>query len=123
MFCVFSEISINFCKGDSDMNGKEAARIFKAFADENRIAILKILKEGEKCGLEILEEMNISQSTLSHHMKILCDSGVTESRRDGKQVYYRISAERAELAADYMRELSRAVPTRRSRRNDDVVIL
>lgn len=105
------------------MNNRETARIFKAFADENRIAILEILKEGEKCGLEILEEMNISQSTISHHMKILCDSGITESRRDGKQIYYRISAERARIAADYMRELSYSVPSRSSRRNDDMVIL
>ena len=68
------------------MNGqyKEQAIIFKAFCDENRLMILEMLRDGEKCACVLLERLNISQSTLSHHMKILVDSGIVVSRKDGK---------------------------------------
>lgn len=72
--------------------GKDA-RVFKAFCDENRLMILELLKTGEKCACKLLEDLNIGQSTLSHHMKILCDSGVVESRKDGKWTHYSISEE------------------------------
>ena len=55
---------------------KKIADVFKAFCDENRIRILKLLTTGEKCACKLLEELNITQPTLSHHMKILCDSGI-----------------------------------------------
>ncbi len=54
----------------------DKANIIKAFCDENRIRILKMLIDGEKCACKILEKLEISQSTLSHHMKILVDSDV-----------------------------------------------
>lgn len=66
------------------MNNRRIALIFKAFCDENRVEILEILKEGEHCACELLDKMQISQSTLSHHMKILIDSGIVESKKDGK---------------------------------------
>ena len=66
---------------------KERAKIFKAFCDENRLQILDMLKSGEKCACKLVEELDISQSTLSHHMKILCDSGVVRGRKEGKWVH------------------------------------
>lgn len=70
---------------------KKTATMFKAFCDENRLQILFILQSGEKCGCMLLEEMQITQPTLSHHMKILCDSGVVNSRKEGKWMHYSIS--------------------------------
>lgn len=70
---------------------KKQAIVFKAFCDENRLAILDMLRSGEKCACKLLEEMNIAQSTLSHHMKILTDSGIVVSRKDGKWTHYSIS--------------------------------
>lgn len=58
------------------MNNYETVRIFKAFCDERRLEILCRLQEGEKSATELIEELNIGQSTLSHHMRILCDSRV-----------------------------------------------
>ena len=55
---------------------KRIALIFKAFCDENRVRIIKLLRSGEKCACKILEEIHVTQPTLSHHMKILCDSGI-----------------------------------------------
>ena len=50
------------------------SKIFKAFCDPNRLKILDILKSGEHCACKLLEILDVSQSTLSHHMKILTDS-------------------------------------------------
>ena len=67
---------------------KDTARVFKAFCDENRLQILEMLQSGEKCDCKLLEALQISQSTLSHHMKILCDSGIVQGRKKGKWVHY-----------------------------------
>ncbi len=75
------------------------ARVFRAFCDENRLQILEMLRSGEKCACKLLEDLHISQSTLSHHMKLLCESGVVQSRREGKWTYYAISAEGRRYAA------------------------
>ena len=69
---------------------KETARVFKAFCDENRLQILEMLRSGEKCACKLLEELQISQSTLSHHMKILCSTGLVRARKEGRWVHYSI---------------------------------
>jgi len=69
----------------------EDAKIFKAFCDENRLSILGQLRSGEKCACTLLRELSISQSTLSHHMKILCESGIVKSREEGKWTHYALS--------------------------------
>ena len=58
----------------------ENAAIFKAFCDETRLVALSLLQSGEKCACELLEQVNVSQSTLSHHMKILVESGIVNAR-------------------------------------------
>lgn len=72
---------------------KDTAAIFKAFCDENRLQILTMLREKEMCAFQLQEELEIGQSTLSHHMKVLCKSGIVTCRREGKWTYYKISAE------------------------------
>ena len=92
------------------MNEKRAVEIFKAFCDENRIKILQLLMHGEKCACVLLEELNITQPTLSHHMKILCDSGIVESQKDGKWMHYSISDEGVEEARKFFDELTQTHP-------------
>lgn len=75
---------------------KETIRVFKAFCDENRLSILRLLRTGEKCACDLLEDLRITQPTLSHHMKILCDAGIVQGRKDGKWVYYSIDQEGSE---------------------------
>lgn len=70
---------------------EQNARVFKALCDPNRLMIIDLLKNGEKCACDLLEELNISQSTLSHHMKLLCESGVINCRREGKWMNYSLS--------------------------------
>ena len=80
----------------------EVAQIFKAFDDEKRLHILDMLKDGEKCACVLLEKMQISQPTLSHHMKILCDSGIVNARKEGKWIHYSISASGSKVAIDWL---------------------
>ena len=89
-----------------ELDERRIALVFKAFCDENRIRILKLLASGEKCACRLLEELDISQPTLSHHMKTLCDSGVVVGRKEGKWMHYSISPEGSQTAADYLRALT-----------------
>lgn len=79
-------------------NHTNNAKVFKAFCDENRLQILEQLQSGEKCACILLEHLNISQSTLSHHMNILCESGIVIGRKEGKWTHYSISEEGAKIA-------------------------
>jgi len=74
-------------------NYEQAALLFRALSDTNRLAIIDMIKTEEKCACKILEELQITQPTLSHHMKILCDSGLVNSRREGKWMHYSINKE------------------------------
>ena len=74
------------------MGFREDVKKIKALTDENRLAIMLALQHGEKCGCDLLEELNITQPTLSHHMKLLCDSDLIVGRKEGKWMHYSISA-------------------------------
>lgn len=69
-------------------NYMEYSRIFKALGDPKRAMIVSMLSCGELCACKILEKFEISQSTLSHHMKILCECGLVRAREQGKWTYY-----------------------------------
>lgn len=85
-----------------DSKHKKNAKVFKAFCDEKRLAILELLQTGEKCACVLMDKLEITQSGLSYHMKILCESGVVDSRPDGKWVYYRISEQGSRYAAQLL---------------------
>jgi DNA-binding transcriptional ArsR family regulator len=88
MWCILSAGVI-----DMELDAKRTALLFKAFCDENRVRILQLLSTGEKCACKLLEELPVSQPTLSHHMKILCDSGIVQGRKEGKWMHYSLSEE------------------------------
>ena len=85
-----------------NIDEKRTAKVFKAFCDENRIRILDMLSTGEKCACRLLEEIDVTQPTLSHHMKILCDSGIVVGRKEGKWTHYSISQKGIEEAQKYL---------------------
>ena len=82
------------------------AKVFKAFCDENRLMILELLRSGEKCACVLLEKLPIVQSTLSHHMKILTESGIVNARKDGKWTYYSFSANGVSHTKKLLNELT-----------------
>lgn len=87
-------------------SNKQITVIFKALCDENRVQIFRILQNGERCACHLLEKMHLSQPTLSHHMKILCDSGLVVGRKEGKWMHYSISAEGAKIAMDCLKDIT-----------------
>ena len=89
-----------------ELSNKQITVIFKALCDENRVQIFRLLQGGERCACELLDEMQLSQPTLSHHMKILCDSGLVVGRKDGKWMHYSISQEGAKIAMDCLKEIT-----------------
>ena len=66
------------------MNTIDVALICKALGDTNRLQIVQRLVDGEKCACKLLEQFEITQPTLSHHMKILCECGLVDMRKEGK---------------------------------------
>ena len=89
-----------------ELSDKKTADIFKAFCYENRFKILKLLQGGEKCACVLLDDLRISQPTLSHHMKILCDSGIVVGRKEGKWMHYSISQEGAQKAVSVLQDMT-----------------
>ena len=88
------------------------AKVFKALCDPKRLAILEQLRSGEKCACVLLEPMDLTQSGLSYHMKILCDSGLVISRQEGKWTHYRLSEAGRDRALELLRTLTTPDTTR-----------
>ncbi len=90
------------------MSGRyqQESKIFKALSDEKRLSILELLKSGEKCACVLSEQLQMAQSALSYHMKILCESGLVVSRQNGKWIHYRISQSGKEQALQCLLSLT-----------------
>ena len=87
------------------MDTMNVVKIGKALSDENRVKILKMLTDGEKCGCKLLEAFEITQPTLSHHMKILCDSGLVDARKDGKWSRYSVNGDAVREFGKYISDM------------------
>lgn len=85
---------------------KEKSEVFKAFCDEKRLRILELLRYGEKCACKLLEDVDLGQSALSYHMKILVESGIVESRQAGKWTHYKISEKGSTYSLELLKELT-----------------
>ena len=79
--------------------------IMKALGDENRLKILAMLESGSLCACEMLCNLHIRQSTLSHHMSILSEAGLVSSWSVGKWTHYRLCAQGIELAQAFIGQL------------------
>ena len=83
--------------------------ICKALSDPNRLRIIQLLTCGEQCGCELLEQMQITQPTLSHHMKALEDCGLVCSRKKGKWSHYSLSRGQWAAFRDYIESIRTAM--------------
>ena len=72
--------------------------IFQALSDENRLRIIEVLREGERCVCDLQSSLDLGQSLLSHHLKALRDAGMVRTRKEGRWVHY-------SLAIDVLAEL------------------
>ena len=71
----------------------DLAELFKVFGDSTRIRILYVLFEAEVCVCDLAEVLNMTQSAISHQLKILKQAKLVKARRDGKQVFYTLADE------------------------------
>ena len=76
-----------------EANYVKHVELFKALSDINRLMIVDMLSYGELCACKILEKLRITQPTLSHHMKTLCDCGLVNAQKEGKWMYYSLNKE------------------------------
>lgn len=96
MLCEVNEISADFDTYDfsslpSDETIYKATQIFSALADSTRFKILASLAGGELCVCELQELCDVSQSAVSHQLRLLRDIDLVRARRDGKRAVYRLS--------------------------------
>ena len=87
------------------MNKIDVSLICKALSDSNRLEIVQMLSEGEKCGCKLLERFEITQPTLSHHMKILVEAGMVNDRKEGKWHYYSLNTQTFSSFKKYIEKL------------------
>ena len=79
-----------------DRDADRLARAFKALGDPVRLRLLSLIAsapDGEVCACDLAEPVGKSQPTVSHHLKVLRESGLVTSRRDGTWVHYRVVPE------------------------------
>lgn len=88
------------------MNTIDVALICKALGDSNRLQIVQMLSDEEKCACKLLEKFEITQPTLSHHMKILCECGLVEVRKDGKWSHYSLNCNTLNAFQRFIESLS-----------------
>ena len=73
------------------MDPEKVSQMFKALSDETRVKIIMELMQGEQCACSLLKSLRITQPTLSHHMRILCDSGLVSNQRIGRWQHFALS--------------------------------
>lgn len=82
----------------------DLAELFKVFGDSTRIRILFVLFEAEVCVCDLAEALHMTQSAISHQLKILKNSKLVKSRREGKSVFYSLADGHVRTIIDQGRE-------------------
>lgn len=88
------------------INLDKEIEIFKALSDKNRLLILDMLSCGELCACDIMEGLNLTQPTISHHMKILQHAGLVNSKKNGKWVIYSINNDTSQEIVNFIKKLT-----------------
>ncbi len=95
---------------------EKKAKVFKALCDPKRIAIVELLRTGEKCACVLSEDLGIAQSALSYHMKILCESQLVRSWYVGKWTHYEINVAGCEYAMTLLQQITQIDTNAKSER-------
>lgn len=88
------------------MKAMDVALICKALGDPNRLEIVRMLSDGEKCGCKLLERFEITQPTLSHHMRILVECDLVKDRKEGKWHHYSLNNHTLSAFREYIDNLN-----------------
>jgi ArsR family transcriptional regulator len=82
-----------------------ATALFHALSDETRLAVLDMLRDGERCVCDLQGALDAAQSRLSFHLKVLRDAGLVSDRKEGRWSYYRLNHEVLEEVHDVVRAI------------------
>lgn len=91
-------------------SGATSAQIFHALSDETRLAIMEMLRGGERCVCDLQGELDAAQSRLSFHLKVLKDAGLVTDRKEGRWSYYTLIAERLSEASEMLSTFATPAP-------------
>lgn len=100
-------MKLNCCENQkSKKELSEIVNFLKAISEENRLKILCILKKGELCVCEIWQHLDLPQNLVSHHLKVLKDFGLVESKKESTKVIYFFNSK---IAKEYIKLLSQYI--------------
>ncbi|MTI71127.1 MAG: winged helix-turn-helix transcriptional regulator [Firmicutes bacterium] len=85
---------------------EDKIEIFKALSDKNRLLILDMLSCGELCACDIIKGLDLTQPTISHHMKILKSSGLVNGHKKGKWMIYSINEEVVDDVLNFIKHIT-----------------
>lgn len=96
--CKYNKNIINMLKNELPTTEiiNDLSNVFKVFGDPTRMRILWVLFSSEKCVAEISNSLKMSQSAISHQLKVLKEARLVRSRRDGKNTFYALGDEHIE---------------------------
>ena len=88
-----------------------AAQVFHALSDDTRLAVMEMLRDGERCVCDLQGALDAAQSRLSFHLKVLKDAGLVTDRKEGRWSYYTLNADRLAEAGEVLNSLATASPS------------
>ena len=83
----------------------QASVLFHALSDETRLAVIDMLRDGERCVCELQDELGAAQSRLSFHLKVLKDAGFVNDRKEGRWVHYSLNSQALSDASEFLAEM------------------
>ena len=85
--------------------------VFHALSDETRLAVVEMLRGGERCVCDLQDALDAAQSRLSFHLKVLKDAGIVTDRKEGRWSYYSLNTDRLAEAGAVLEGFAAAVPS------------
>jgi ArsR family transcriptional regulator len=84
---------------------RQAQRLLRALAEPIRLQVVQALQHGERCVCDLTNDLNLAQSKLSFHLKVLKEAGMIHSRQEGRWIYYRLEPSALRLLRDWLDQL------------------
>ena len=89
------------------LNVEQSRQLLKALADPIRLDVIHALAQGERCVCDLTGDLNLSQSKLSFHLKVLREAGLLTDRQSGRWIYYRLEPDALAALEAWLAELRR----------------
>ena len=84
--------------------------LFQALADPYRVRVIELLRDRELCACDLAEQLGISPSKLSFHLKTLKEAGFVRGKQEGRWIYYRLNLQQFMVLEEYLSEFRRYSP-------------